>query len=108
MISFIYSPETINDVVLINDYFWWSDADFPADNLNSNKTLLARGVSTLFINGEPAITNGLTKFKNPPPWHIILLVVPSSKIPLFYEDLISFITSSFVRVVAEPLLDVIF
>ena len=48
--------------MLINDYSWWSDVDIPANNLNGNKTLLARGISTLFINGERAVINGLTKF----------------------------------------------
>ena len=36
------------------------------DNPYGNKTLLARGVSTLFINGKPAVFNGLRKFKNLP------------------------------------------
>ena len=43
-----------------------SVADIAADNSNANKILLARGVSTLFINCKPAVINGLRKFKNPP------------------------------------------
>ena len=43
-----------------------SAADIPADNPNSNKTLLARGVSSLFINGKPVVINGTRKFKSLP------------------------------------------
>ena len=37
----------------------------PADNPNGMKKLLARGISTLFINGKPAVINGLRKLRNP-------------------------------------------
>ena len=43
-----------------------SSADIPYDNPNRNKTFLANGVSTYFIDGKPAVINGLRKFKNPP------------------------------------------
>ena len=33
---------------------------------NGNKTLLANGVSSLFINGKAAVINGLKKIKNSP------------------------------------------
>ena len=36
-----------------------SAADIPADNLNGIKTLLAKGISTLFINGKPATINDI-------------------------------------------------
>ena len=69
------------------------------------------GVSTIFINGKPAIINGLRKFKNPPSWQVIFVVVSFIKIPLFSKDLITFIIyfiSLFVRVIPEPLLNVKF
>ena len=45
-------------------FFWTvaSVADIHADNPNGNKTLLANGVSTLFINGKPAVITRLRKF----------------------------------------------
>ena len=43
-------------------YIAESAADIPADSPVGNKTLLADGVSTLFINGKPAVINGLRKF----------------------------------------------
>ena len=70
-----------------------------------NKTFLANGVSTLFINGKPAVINGLRKFKNPPSWLVIFLVVPCNKITLFSKDLITliiFFISLFVRVISFP------
>ena len=69
------------------------------------------GVSAIFINGKPAIINGLRKFKNPPSWQVIFVVVSFIKIPLFSKDLITFIIyfiSLFVRVIPEPLLNVKF
>ena len=49
-------------------FFWIAEstADIAADNRHGNKTLLARGASTIFINAKPAFINGLTKFENPP------------------------------------------
>ena len=40
-------------------------------------------MSTLFCNGKPALINGLKKFKDPPFWLGIFLVVPFNEIPLF-------------------------
>ena len=42
------------------------------------------------IKGKPAVFNGLRKEENLPIWQIILLVFHFSKIPLFSEELISF------------------
>ena len=42
-----------------------SAADTPADYPNGMKILLANGVSTLFINGKPAVIDGLRKLRNP-------------------------------------------
>ena len=95
------------------NFFWIaaSDADIAADNPNDNKIFLANGVSTLFINGKPAVINGLRKLRIPPSWLAIFLIVPFNKIPLFSKDLITFIISLislFVRVIPAPLLDVNF
>ena len=43
-----------------------SAADIPADNPNGIKALLANGVNTFFINGKPAVINGLRRLRNPP------------------------------------------
>ena len=48
-------------------------------------------MSTFFINGKPTDFDGLRKLRNPPSSIIILLIVPIKKIPLFSEDLITFI-----------------
>ena len=40
-----------------------SVAGIAADNPDGKKTILARDVSALFINGKPAVINGLRKFK---------------------------------------------
>ena len=85
--------------------FLWiatSGADVPADNPNGNKTFLVNGISTFFINGKPAVINGLRKFKNSSSWLVMFLVVPFNKIPLITFR-ISFI-SLFVRVIPEPTL----
>ena len=68
------------------------------------QTLSAEGVSTLFINGKPAIINDVIKLRNPPFWVVILLAVPFNKIPLCSKDLIIFISfaSLFVSVYHEP------
>ena len=88
-----------------------SVADITADNTNGNKTLLARGVSILFINGKPTVIDGLTKHQNPPSWLVILLVVPLNKVLLFSNDLITFVIpfiSLFLRHFHGPLLDLNF
>ena len=36
-----------------------SAADIPTDNPNGIKTLLAKGISTFFINGQPTVINFL-------------------------------------------------
>ena len=80
-----------------------SAAGIPSDNPNGIKTLLARDVSTFFING-----NQLSLMvKNPPSWLVIFLVVPFNKITLFSKDLITFtisVISILVRVIPGPLL----
>ena len=48
-------------------------------------------MNTFFINGKPTDFDGLRKLRNPPSSIIILLIVPIKKIPLFSEDLITFI-----------------
>ena len=87
--------------------FWIvaSVADIAADNPNGSKTFLANGISTLFINGKPAVINVLRKFNNPLSLLVIFVVIPFNKIPLFSKDLITFIISFislFVRVIPEP------
>ena len=84
-----------------------SAADIPAYNPNSNKILSATGVSILSINGKLAVINGPKEFKNLPSWLVTFLAAPFNKIPLFSKDLITFIisfTSSFVRVIPEPVI----
>ena len=41
-------------------------ASISADNPNGTKTLLVDGVIKIFINGKPAVINGLRKFRNSP------------------------------------------
>ena len=43
-----------------------SVADNDDVNPQCTKTLLANGISTFFINGKPAVINGLRKLRNPP------------------------------------------
>ena len=100
---------------LVHEFFGiaTSAADIPADNPDGNKTLSAKGVSTVFINCKPAVVNGLRKVKNPPSWLVIFLVVLLNKIPLFSKDLITFIIcfiSLFVvnRIIPEPVNDEFF
>ena len=88
--------------------FWIATclADIAPDNPKCNQTILASGVSTLFINGKPVVINVLRKFRNSPSWLVISLVVPFNRIPLFSENFITFIIiffSLFVRVISEPL-----
>ena len=96
---------------LIHDPFFRiaaSVADIAADNLNGIKIFLAKVLSKLFINGETTVIDNLGKFRNPPSWLVIFLVVPLNKIPLFSIDLITFITSFislFVRVFPKPAID---
>ena len=65
-------------------------------------------MSTLYINGRPALINGLRKLINSPSWLVIFLVVPFNKISLFSIDIINFIKSFillFVRVIHKPIID---
>ena len=39
-------------------------------------------MSTFFINGEPAVINGLRKFKVTPFWLVLFLVIPFNEIIL--------------------------
>ena len=51
------------------------------------------------------VINGIRKFKNPPSWLVIFVVVPFDEIALFSKDLITFITpfsSLSDRVIFEP------
>ena len=62
------SFENINVAVPDQKIFYWiaaSVADTAAVNPNGAKTLLANGISTLFINGKPAVINGLKKMRIP-------------------------------------------
>ena len=77
-------------------------------NPEGTKTLLGDGVSKCFINGKPAVINGLRKLRNPPSWLVFFLVVHFIKIPLFSKDLITFIISFislFVRVIPQPIVN---
>ena len=77
-------------------------------NSNSIKTILAIDESTHFINGKPAVINGLTKLRSSHFWPVIFLVVTFSKIPLFSKDLFTFLISFislFVRVNPEHVTD---
>ena len=61
----------MNAVVHDPKIFYWiavSVAEAAAVTPNGNKTLLANGVSTLFVDGKPAAINGLKKLWNPPSW----------------------------------------
>ena len=53
---------------------------------------------------ENNVPDVLIKFKKPPFWLVIFLVVHFNKIPLFSKDLISF-TSLFVRVIPKHVID---
>ena len=69
IISSIFLFEIINAVVLDPWIWFWlaaSAADVTADNPNGTKTLLANGLSILFLNGKPVVINGLRKFNVPP------------------------------------------
>ena len=82
-------------------------ADHSAVNPNDIKTLLANGVSTLFINTKPALANEARIFSNPPFCVLIFLVVPFNEISVFFKDLITFtksFTLLFVSVIAELLI----
>ena len=58
-------------------------ADAAAVNPNGTKILLDDGVGTIFINGKPAVINGLRKLRKVPSWLVTFLVVSFNKIPLF-------------------------
>ena len=87
-------------------FFWIaaSAADIPADHPNGIKTLLANGVCTLFINGKPAVINGLRKLGNPSSWLAVFVVVSFYKIPQFSKELINFIIS-FISLFARVILN---
>ena len=79
--------------------------DTAAVNPSGKKTLLAKGINTLFINGYPAVVNGLRKLGNAPSEEVFFLLVSSNKISLYSKDLITFIISFisfFLRVLPEP------
>ena len=97
----------------IHQFFWVAPfaVDIDPNNPISNKKYLANGVSINFINGKPAVINGLRKFKNPPSWIVVPLVLSVNKIPLFWKDLITLIIyfiSLFVRFILQLSLDVNF
>ena len=68
IISSISSFVIINTVVPDPHFFLISAyvADIPAYNPNCFKTLLARGVSSLFINCKPVVIHDLIRFKDRP------------------------------------------
>ena len=75
MISFISSLEIINVVIPDSNIFLWipaSVADAAAVNPNGIKTLLANGLSTFFIKGNPVFSNGLKSLPKSPPYCPIL------------------------------------
>ena len=63
-------------------------------NPEGTKTLLGDGVSKCFINGKPAVINGLRKLRNPHFRLLIFLVVSFKKIPLFSKNLITLLVIS--------------
>ena len=60
-----------------------SVAETAAVNPNVTKVLLGNSVSAFFINGKPAVINGLRKLRNPPFKLIILVLVPLKKSSIF-------------------------
>ena len=50
--------------------------DAAASNLNGIKALLANGVSKFFVNGKPAVINGLKQLRNSLSWLVIFVLVP--------------------------------
>ena len=94
IISSISLFAIINAIVPDPWIFFWiaaSVADAAAVNNNRIKTFLANGGSTFFINGKPAVINGLIDSRNPPLWLVIFLVVSFNKISLFLKDICTFI-----------------
>ena len=73
-----------------------------AINLKCTKTLLANYVSIFFINGKLTDINGLRRLRNHPFWQVTFQVAPLV-IPLFSEDLVTFITS-FISLVVNVIL----
>ena len=57
------------------NFFWMaaSVADAAAVNPNDAETLLVNNLCTFFINGKPAVINGLSNLRNPPSWIVIFL-----------------------------------
>ena len=68
MILFKSSFEKTSVVPELNIFLLIASSVPQAASVNpySTKAHLANGVSTLFINGKPAVINGLRKLGNPP------------------------------------------
>ena len=76
--------------------------------LKATKTFSVNTVSIFFINGKPAVINGLRKLRNPPSWLLIFSVVPFNKIPLFSKYLTTVmisLISLFASVSSETLIN---
>ena len=94
MISFNSSFEISNAVMLdpkISFLITVSVADDAAVNPKGTKTLLAKGLSTFYINGKPTFIKGPRKLSNLSFWPVIFLVVLFNKILLFSRELIAII-----------------
>ena len=76
----------------LKTFFWIAASVINAAAVNpkGTKTLLANDIGTLFINGNPVLTDGPRKLSNPPRSQLIFLLVPFNKIPPFSKDLITF------------------
>ena len=76
--------------------------EIPTENRNGIEALLPNGVNT--INDKPAAINGLRKFKNPPSWQEVFVVVYFNKVSVFSKRLNYFHSiffSLFVKVIPE-------
>ena len=67
MISSIYSFEVINVAIPESEICLWIPATAAAVNPNSIKTLLADGISVIFIKGETGLSNGPQSLPKSPP-----------------------------------------
>ena len=67
MISSIYSFEVINVDIPESEICLWIPATAAAVNPNSIKTLLADGISVIFIKGETGLSNGPQSLPKSPP-----------------------------------------
>ena len=88
-------------------FFWIAAfvAEVPAVNSRGTKTFLDNHVSSFFINKKPAVISCFRKLENSVSWLVVFLVVSFYKIPLFSEDLITFIISFIsllVKFIPEP------